>query len=85
MVLHPRAKLLPHCTVAVQDAIGVIDVALERETFDVDAVNERVEGIGATLSEIFARAERESCNTSKIADQIARERFVGKQELRKSA
>lgn len=69
----------------VINAGGVIDVALERETFDVDAVNERVEGIGATLSEIFARAEREGCNTSEIADRIARERFAGKQELRKSA
>ncbi len=69
----------------VINAGGVIDVALERESFDVDAVNARVEGIGATLSEIFARAAREGRNTSEIADQIARERFAGKPDLRKSA
>jgi len=66
----------------VINAGGVIDVALELESFDVDAVNERVDGIGETLTEIFERAAREGRNTSEIADQLARERFQGKPDSR---
>ncbi len=69
----------------VINAGGVIDVALERESFDVDAVNQRVERIGATLTEIFERAERDGRNTSEVADQLARERFQCAPHLRKSA
>jgi leucine dehydrogenase len=68
----------------VINAGGVIDVALELDAFDVDAVNERVAAIGATLTEIFERAEREGRNTSEVADRLAREKFQGKRDLRES-
>ncbi|WP_210396153.1 Glu/Leu/Phe/Val dehydrogenase dimerization domain-containing protein [Motiliproteus sediminis] len=59
----------------VINAGGIIDVCYERQGYDADRVRSHVEQIGPTLSEIFARAEREQLATALIANQLAEERF----------
>ncbi|HSH57705.1 MAG TPA: Glu/Leu/Phe/Val dehydrogenase dimerization domain-containing protein [Halomonas sp.] len=60
----------------VANAGGVIDVAWQRENgHDHSAVMRRIEEIGATLDELFARAAREGRSPAHVADCMARERF----------
>jgi leucine dehydrogenase len=60
----------------VINAGGVIDVAFERTGYDLDKVVAKVEGIGASLTEIFERSDAEERPTSEVADDLARERFM---------
>lgn len=55
------------------NAGGVIEIALSKK--GDAAIRERVEGIRATLLEIFARADAERAPTHKIADRMAEDRF----------
>ncbi len=60
----------------VINAGGIIDVWYERQgRFDRTAMHRHVESIGATLDEIFARANAVGLPTNVIADQVAEERF----------
>ena len=60
----------------VINAGGVIDVAFERTGYDLEKVVAKVEGIAASLTEIFARSDAEQRPTSEVADDLARERFM---------
>ena len=62
----------------VINAGGVIDVAFERTGYDLDKVVAKVEGIAASLTEIFERSDAEQRPTSEVADDLARERFMMK-------
>ncbi len=60
----------------VANAGGVIEIAWQRrDDYRRDAVMEHIEGIGATMDEIFSRAGREGTSPATVADQLARERF----------
>lgn len=60
----------------VANAGGVMDIAGQRlDGHDHDAAMRRIEGIGTTLDELFARAAREDSSPAQIADIMARERF----------
>ncbi len=60
----------------VANAGGVIEIAWQRRAdYDRRAVMAHIEGIGATLDELFARAGREGRSPAHIADAMARERF----------
>ncbi|TDR57465.1 glutamate dehydrogenase/leucine dehydrogenase [Halomonas ventosae] len=60
----------------VANAGGVIEIAWQRrEDYRREAVMAHIEGIGATLDEIFARADREGRSPASVADALARERF----------
>lgn len=60
----------------VANAGGVIEIAWQRrDDYRREAVMAHIEGIGATLDEIFARADRESLSPATVADDLARERF----------
>jgi leucine dehydrogenase len=60
----------------VINAGGVIDVAFERTGYDLDKVVAKVNGIAASLTEIFERSDSEQRPTSEVADALARERFT---------
>ena len=62
----------------VINAGGVIDVAFERTGYDLDKVVAKVEGIAASLTEIFERSDAEQRPTGEVADDLARERFMMK-------
>jgi len=60
----------------VANAGGVIEIAWQRrEDYRREAVMAHIEGIGATLDELFARAASEGRSPATIADTMARERF----------
>jgi leucine dehydrogenase len=60
----------------VINAGGIIDVWYERRgRFDRDAMIRHIEGIDATLTEIFTRARTDGLPTNIVADQVAEERF----------
>jgi leucine dehydrogenase len=59
----------------VLNAGGVIHVASEGSAIRRDQVKTLIEGIDATLMEIFTRAEAEGRPTNEIADRLAEERF----------
>ncbi|RCK53726.1 amino acid dehydrogenase [Thalassospira profundimaris] len=59
----------------VINAGGVVEVHYCREGRPVRETNRHIESIGATVREIFERADRESKSTSYIADRLAEERF----------
>ncbi|OKH87015.1 Glu/Leu/Phe/Val dehydrogenase dimerization domain-containing protein [Thalassospira sp. TSL5-1] len=59
----------------VINAGGVVEVHYCREGRPVSETNRHIEGIGATVREIFERADRENKSTSFIADRLAEERF----------
>lgn len=60
----------------VANAGGVIEIAWQRrDDYRREAVMGHIEGIGATLDEIFARADREGLSPATVADDLARERF----------
>lgn len=60
----------------VANAGGVIEIAWQRRAdYDRAAVMHHIEGIGATLDELFERAARECRSPATIADAMARERF----------
>ena len=60
----------------VINAGGVIDVAFEHTGYDLEQVESKVEGIAASLTEIFQRSGAEGRATSDVADTLARERFM---------
>ncbi|MDM8347662.1 Glu/Leu/Phe/Val dehydrogenase dimerization domain-containing protein [Pseudomonas sp. sp1636] len=57
------------------NAGGIIDVCYERSGGSTAELKAHIEGIGATLEEIFQRAEREGSTTTAVADRMARERL----------
>ena len=57
------------------NAGGIIDVCYERNGGSTAELKAHIEGIGATLAEIFQRAEREGSTTTAIADRLAEERL----------
>jgi leucine dehydrogenase len=57
------------------NAGGIIDVCYERNGGSTAELKAHIEGIGATLTEIFQRAEREGATTTAIADRLAEERL----------
>lgn len=59
----------------VINAGGIIDVYHERTDHDHHKVRAHVESIGATLDEIFKRAQRDGRPTGDIANELAEERF----------
>lgn len=60
----------------VANAGGVIEIAWQRRgDYRREAAMSHIEGIGATLDEIFDRSAREKRSPARIADALARERF----------
>jgi len=57
------------------NAGGIIDVAFQRSDASPAELKAHLDGIGATLAEIFVRAEAEGATTTSIADRLARERL----------
>ncbi|MCG4453746.1 MULTISPECIES: Glu/Leu/Phe/Val dehydrogenase dimerization domain-containing protein [unclassified Pseudomonas] len=57
------------------NAGGIIDVCYERNGGSTADLKAHIEGIGATLEEIFQRAEREGGTTTAVADRMAQERL----------
>ncbi|MNF52784.1 Leucine dehydrogenase [compost metagenome] len=57
------------------NAGGIIDVCYERNGGSTVELKAHIEGIGATLTEIFQRAEREGSTTTAVADRMAQERL----------
>jgi leucine dehydrogenase len=57
------------------NAGGIIDVCYERNGGSPAELKAHIEGIGATLTEIFQRAEREGNTTTAVADRMAQERL----------
>jgi leucine dehydrogenase len=57
------------------NAGGIIDVCYERTGGSAEQLKAHIEGIEATLDEIFQRSKAEGATTSAIADQMARERL----------
>jgi leucine dehydrogenase len=57
------------------NAGGIIDVCYERTGGSAAQLKAHIEGIGATLEQIFQRADAASKTTVEIADQLAEERF----------
>ncbi len=57
------------------NAGGIIDVAFQRSDASPAELRTHLDGIGATLAEIFARADAEGATTTSIADRLARERL----------
>ncbi|WP_416140691.1 Glu/Leu/Phe/Val family dehydrogenase [Halomonas sp. HK25] len=71
-----RARGILYTPDYVANAGGVIEIAWQRrDDYDRAAVMAHIEGIGATLDELFARAAREQRSPAVIADAMARERF----------
>lgn len=58
------------------NAGGIIDVCYERTGGSAAQLKAHIEGIGATLEQIFQRADAASKTTVEIADQLAEERFA---------
>jgi glutamate dehydrogenase/leucine dehydrogenase len=59
----------------VVNAGGLIHVGDERLGFDAARVASRVHGIGATVRDLLAEAEREGITPAAAADRIARRRI----------
>ena len=59
----------------VINAGGIINISHEGPRYDRSKAFAHVARIGDTLSEIFARAERQGTATSEAADQLAEDRF----------
>ena len=55
------------------NAGGIIDVCYERTGGSPEQLKAHIEGIEATLAEIFQRAHNEGATTAAIADRMARE------------
>ena len=85
--LHQRGIL--YAPDYVVNAGGIVDVYYQRrmleENYGVDNyakdLGAKVEGIGATLREIFVRSDSENVPTFVIADQVAEERFTNAQNI----
>ncbi|MGX5220077.1 Glu/Leu/Phe/Val dehydrogenase dimerization domain-containing protein [Pseudomonas segetis] len=60
------------------NAGGIIDIYFERSGGSALELKAHIEGIGATLEQIFSRAEHQGKTTTAIADQLAEERFGGR-------
>jgi leucine dehydrogenase len=60
----------------VINAGGMIRVASERDGFDQDLVDKRVEGIGQTLLTVFERADADCVPTQAAAMQLVEERLL---------
>jgi leucine dehydrogenase len=59
----------------VINAGGIIDIYYEGPGYDWNTVEAHLKKIGATLTQIFERAEREKRPTAEIADRMAEEIF----------
>jgi leucine dehydrogenase len=59
------------------NAGGIIDVCYERTGGSAAQLKAHIEGIGATLLQIFERAAAQGQTTSAVADSLARERLQG--------
>ena len=65
-----------YCPDYVLNAGGIINVAAEVSgTYDYDWVDGKLEGLRATLQEVFNRSEASMRPTNEIADEMARERL----------
>lgn len=64
---------------------GVIDVYYERTGYDTEKAAKHVESVYDTLTEIFTRSRDSKTPTNEVADILARERFIGKAQVKKSA
>jgi leucine dehydrogenase len=86
-ILHDRGVL--YAPDYVVNAGGIIDVYYQRKMLSADYsaanystdLSTKVEGIGATLREIFVRSDAENTPTFVIADRVAEERFTGVDKL----
>lgn len=59
----------------VINAGGIIDIHYEGPGYDEAAVKAHLDRIGATLTDIFARAKAERLPTGEVADRMAEEKF----------
>lgn len=59
----------------VINAGGIIDIAYQRENKSKEAMLKHVEGIGATLDEVFTQSSKQGQSPHIVADDIARQRF----------
>ncbi len=66
-----------YCPDYVLNAGGIINVASEVSgTYDYDWVDRKLEGLRATLQEVFDRSDKMGRPTNEVADAMARERLV---------
>lgn len=73
-LLHARG--LCYAPDYVINAGGIIDVYYEKQGhYNIDTVNEHIEGLYGTLMALFERSERDNVATSDLADTMARERL----------
>ncbi|NIZ03382.1 Glu/Leu/Phe/Val dehydrogenase [Thalassospira lucentensis] len=63
----------------VINAGGVVEVHYCRNGKPASETNKHIEGIGATVREIFERAKQQNRSTSFVADRLAEERFGPRQ------
>ena len=73
-----RARNILYAPDYVINGGGLIALAVEygAETFSPERAKTETAGIGRTLTEVFARADREGRPTSEVADAIAMERVA---------
>ena len=65
-----------YCPDYVINAGGIINVAAEVSgTYDYDWVDGKLEGLRATLQEVFDRSDKMARATNEVADEMARERL----------
>ncbi|MBB3189160.1 Glu/Leu/Phe/Val family dehydrogenase [Halomonas cerina] len=71
-----RARGILYTPDYVANAGGVIEIAWQRRAdYRREDVMAHIEGIGATVDEIFRRADRDDLSPALVADELARERF----------
>lgn len=71
-----RRREILHAPDYVANGGGIINVAAEVSgTYDPKWVDAKIAGLGATLNEVYDRAERERLPPSRVADMIAIERI----------
>ena len=66
----------------VINAGGIINIAHEGENYDCDEAFAHVAEIGATLGDLFARAEREGVPPHRMADRMAQETIASARAVR---
>jgi len=70
-----RANNVLYAPDYVVNAGGIIDIAYQRNGRDEAAIKAHIASIGATLTDIYQRAEHSDLSTQAVADQIAQERL----------
>jgi leucine dehydrogenase len=71
-----RAAGVLYCPDYLANAGGIIDLHYQRSRWAADAVEQHVASLAVTFHEIIERSEAMGLGTARVADEIARERFM---------